>query len=57
MKKGYEGEQDVSFDSKFMLWIMDELGNSIQITYFSIRAVVKDIIYLVMDNTGGHGRN
>ena len=57
IKKCDEGEQDISCGSKFMLGIMDELGNSTQSTYRSIRVVEKEIIYLVMDNTGGNREN
>ena len=57
IKKGDEGEQEISCDSKFMLGIMDELGNSNRSNYHSIRVVYEYIIYLVMDNTGGHGKN
>ena len=55
MIKGDKGEQDISFDSNFKLGIMDELRNSTRSTYRSIGLVDKDIIYLVMDNAGGHG--
>ena len=41
IKKCDEGEQDISCGSKFMLGIMDELGNSTQSTYRSIRVVEK----------------
>ena len=57
MRNGYEGDQEISCDSKFIIWIMDELGNSTQITYRSIGVFDKDIIYLVVDNAGGHGKN
>ena len=56
-RKGDEGEQDISCDSKFMLGIMDKLGNSYRSTYRSIGVVDEEIIYLVMDNVGGHGTN
>ena len=39
-----------------MLGIMDELGNSTRRTYRSIGVVDEEIIYLVMDNAGGHGK-
>ena len=55
--KGDKGYQDISCDSKFMLGIMDKLGNSTQITYRSIGVFDEEIIYLVTDNTGGHGTN
>ena len=57
MKKGDEGEKDISCDSKFMLGIMDELGNATRNTYHSIRVADEEIIYLVMDNEGGHETN
>ena len=38
-KKADKGDQDISFDAKFMLGIMYKLGNSIRITYRSIRVV------------------
>ena len=57
MIKGDKGDQDISFDSNFKLGIMDELRNSTRSTYRSIGLVDKDIIYLVMDNAGGHGEN
>ena len=55
--KGDEGEQDISCDSKFMLGMMDELGNYTRSTYCSIGVAGEDIIYLVMNNEGGHGKN
>ena len=57
MIKGKEGEQDVSCYSKFMLGIMDELGNSARSTYRSIGVVYEEIIYLVIDNAGGDATN
>ena len=48
-KKGDEGEQEISFDTKFMLGIMDKLGNSNRSTYRGIRVVEEEIIYLVMN--------
>ena len=47
-KKGDEGEHDISFDTNFMLGIMDKLGNSTRSTYRSILVVEEEIIYLVM---------
>ena len=41
IKKGGEGYQDISYYSKFMLGMMDELGNSTQRTYRSIGVVDK----------------
>ena len=55
MQKGYYYEQDISCDSKFMLGIMDDLGNSTQITYHNIGVVDEEIIYMVVDNTGVNG--
>ena len=55
--KGEEGDQEISCDSKFMLGMMDELGNSTRSTYRSIGIIDEEIIYLVMDNMGGHGTN
>ena len=48
-KKDDEGEQEISFDTKFMLGIMDKLENSNRRTYRSIRVVEEEIIYLVMN--------
>ena len=50
-------EQDISCDSKFMIGIMNELGNVTQSTYFSIGVVDKEIIYLLIDNVGVHRKN
>ena len=36
---------------------MDELGNATRNTYHSIRVDDEEIIYLVMDNEGGHETN
>ena len=36
---------------------MDELGNATCSTYCGIWVVSKDIIYLVMDNAGGHRKD
>ena len=36
---------------------MDEQGNATCSTYCVIGVVRKEIIYLVMDNAGGHGGN
>ena len=47
-KKDDEGEQEISFDTKFMLGIMDKLENSNRRTYRSIRVVEDEFIYLVM---------
>ena len=57
MGKGDKGDQDISCVYKFMLGIMDKLGNSTRSTYRSIGVVEKEIIYLVMDNAGGYGTN
>ena len=47
-KKSDKGDQDISFDTKFMLGIMDKLGNSNRSTYRSTSVVEDVIIYLVM---------
>ena len=47
-KKGDEGKHDISFDTNFMLGIMDKLGNSTRSNYRSIMVVEEEIIYLVM---------
>jgi hypothetical protein len=45
--------EDVSCDSKFMLNVMDDVGNSIHKVYSWVSA--EDIIILIMDNVGRHG--
>ena len=55
IQNGDEGCQDVSFDSKFMLVVLDNLDNSTHGTYFSIGVANNYIIYLVLDNMGGQG--
>ena len=55
MRKCDEVEQDISCDFKFMLGMIDDIGNSTQGTYRSIGVADEEIIYLVMDNAGGHG--
>ena len=57
VQKGYEGDKDIPCDSKFIIGVMDELGNATRITHCSIREVDEEIIYMVMDNAGGHGKN
>ena len=57
MINGDEGEKYISCYPKFMLGMMDELGNSTRSTYCSIGVANEEIIYLVMDNAGGHGTN
>ena len=57
MKKGDEDDQDVSSNSKFMLGIMDDIGNSTQSTYYSIEVVYEKIIYMMMDNMWGNRKN
>ena len=37
--------------------MMGKLGNSTRSTYCSIGVAGEDIIYLVMNNEGGHGKN
>ena len=55
--KGEDVEKDISFYSNFMLGMMGKIGNSTQSTYRSIGVVSEDIIFIVMDNAGGHGTN
>ena len=50
MQKGDYYEHDISCDSKFMLGIMDDLGNSTQITYQNIGVVYEEIIFIVVVN-------
>ena len=57
MINGDKGENYISCYPKFMLGMMDELWNSTQSTYRSIGVVDKEVIYLVVDNVGGHGTN
>ena len=57
MENFYEGDQDVSCYSNFMLVIMDKIDNAIHSTYRSIWVVDKDIVYPVMDNYEGNGTN
>ena len=54
-KKGDNCKHEISCDSKFIIGMMDKLENSTQSTYHSIGVVNEEIIYLVMDNTRGHG--
>jgi len=53
MSKGEEVEEDVSCDSTFMLQVMDEVGKAIREKYHWVAP--NEIIYLGMDNAGGHG--
>ena len=57
MQKGDEGEQDVSCNWNFMLGFMEEIWNDTRSTQHSIGVVEEEIIYLVTDNTVGHGKN
>ena len=52
-KAGDTAVEDVSCDSEFMLAIMDELGTAVRTKFSWISD--DEIIYLVMDNAGGHG--
>ena len=55
-RKVEKGEHDISCDSKFMLGMMDELGNSIRSTYRSIGIVDEEISYMVMDKAEWYGK-
>ena len=55
IQNGDEGCQDVSFDSKFMLVVLDNLNNYTHGTYFSIGLTYNYIICPVLDNMGGQG--
>ena len=57
MKKGNEGEQYISYDSNFMLGIMENLRNSTWSTYSSIGVVDREMNNLVTDNVVGNGKN
>ena len=57
MRKVDKVKQDISCDSKFMLGMMYNLGNSTRSTYRSIGVVDEEIIYVVMYNVVGHGTN
>ena len=57
MENLYEGDQDVSCYSNFMLVIMDKIVNAIHSTYRSIWVVEKDIFHTVIDNYEGNGTN
>ena len=57
MRKGEKFDQDISCDSKFILGMMDKLGNSTRSTYCSIGVANEEIIYLVIDNAAGYGTN
>lgn len=53
-EKGEEREVDCSCDSDFMMSVMDDVGRSIRDRYSRIPFEV--VIYLGMDNAGGHGK-
>ena len=53
-EKGEEREVDCSCDSDFMMSVMDDVGKSIREAYS--RVPPEDVIYLGMDNAGGHGK-
>jgi len=55
IKKGDEVEEDCSCDSTFMLATMDEVGRDIRSYFFWVP--VTTVIYLIIDNAGGHGTN
>ena len=55
IKKGDEVEEDCSCDSVFMLATMDDIGKAIRNYFFWVPAAT--VIYLIIDNAGGHGTN
>jgi len=55
IKKGDEVEADCSCDSTFMLAVMDDIGKAIRNYFFWVPAAT--VIYLIIDNAGGHGTN
>ena len=55
IKKGDEVEEDCSCNSTFMLATMDEVGRAIRSYFFWVPATT--IVYLIIDNTGGHSTN
>ena len=57
MQKLDEGEQDVSYDSNFILGVMDDIGNDTCSSYHRIGVVDKEVIYMVKDNVVGHETN
>ena len=54
-KKEDEVEEDCSCDSTFMLMTIDEGGRAIHSYLFWVPATT--VIYLIIDNAGGHGMN
>lgn len=54
-EKGEEREVDCSCDSKFMLGVMDDVGKAIREAYSQVPR--NEVIYLGMDNAGGHGKH
>jgi hypothetical protein len=52
--KGELREVDCSCDSEFMLSVMDDVGKAIREAYSSVP--FDEVIYLFMDNAGGHGK-
>ena len=52
-----EGQQEVSCGSKLMIGVIGELGNAIYSNYCSIGVVNMEILYLVVNNAGGHEIN
>jgi hypothetical protein len=55
-KTGETRIQDCSCDSDFMEPAMDEVGQAIQERYSANGVRDEDVIFLVMDNAGGHGK-
>ena len=53
IQKGTVIQKDTTCDSKFMLETVREVGEKVQESYKWINE--KKIIYLVVDNAGGHG--
>ena len=54
-KAGEEYQKDCSCDSRFMLDIMEEMGDHIRRYFWFLPIFVS--IYLIIDNAGGHGSN
>jgi hypothetical protein len=52
-KAGDIVEEDVSCDSEFMLGVMDRVGIALRAAFPWVKP--EELIYLVMDNAGGHG--
>ena len=61
-QKGDKVTKDCSCDSKWMLETMNEVGKAIRDAYHWVKwdpqnVQESDVIYLMMDNAGGHGSN